>query len=182
MNMLTSILIGVIALLCAVILGQHVQINKEQKAHAETKAAYAVERGKADKAHARSLFRAYETAQMQIDEIEKVKNHAQAQNAHLLSLYGPLVDSGKRLRVALKARIDTPARRKDDTPTVAAGSQATGPAVDLSADVPARLDEAAERIASFADASRTAGLACEAIHEVKNTEAPETVTPGTSGK
>lgn len=76
-------------------------------------------------------------------------------------------DAAQRLRARLAA---AQAARCAGDPAAAAGGPAAGATADLSADVHRRLDEAADRIARFADRAAIAGEACERAYRALTPE------------
>jgi hypothetical protein len=72
--------------------------------------------------------------------------------------------AGERLRTA-EARLRSLGQLACPGAAAAAGGPSTNSTSGVLADMQRRLDEAQERTAEFADASRRAGLACERIHD-----------------
>ncbi len=91
---------------------------------------------------------------------QEIVNASRKQIAGVLADAAAAADSGQLLRARLAELTACPGRSTEAAGTGAGGETAPATA-GLLADVQRRLDEAANRIAQFADESRVAGQACE---------------------
>lgn len=139
---------------------QTLRLSNERAAHAETKAAWQTQVADAER-----LGRLAESHQREVerDWIERQAQASAAASRRAAALRSSLAaarSSGSELRDALAAayaRCDS-AGTGASVPRVSESARAPA---DLPADVSRRLDEAADRIAQFAEAAMSARQVCE---------------------
>lgn len=135
---------------------QTLKLGAERTAHAQTREAIATAT-----ARQQADFRKQEQAWTAT--LERVRRDTRTQLAAAEIDGATATAAGDRLRQRLSQLAvcsGTPA-----APPVAAGSAPATATADLLADVQRRLDQAADQLARFADASHIAGQACERTYD-----------------
>lgn len=160
--------LSVVLTLTAVLLGfQSWRLMGEQRDHAQTKADHAQQMQMMFEAAKLAGEQARAEEQRRAKALEGVIHETESKLAQARADADRAVDAGQRLRQRL-AELAGSCRGTTGDPTAAGAGQATGAADDLLADVQRRLDEAADQLARFADASHTAGLACQQSYDALN--------------
>ncbi len=144
---------------------QTIRLSNAEADHSRTVAAYREREAQAaaialarQNASIAESDRRTQEKEKAIRDAENLANQARAERDALAA-------SAQRLRNQI-ARSTAAARGcPADNPSTAGTGQAADASVDLLADVQKRLDDAADSIAEFADASRIAGSACERIYD-----------------
>jgi hypothetical protein len=144
-----------------VLLGvQSWRLAGEQRDHAQTRGDHAVLMAHAAKAAQDAEVAARLEEQRRVAALEGVIHETESKLAQARADADLAADAGQRLRQRI-AQLAGSCRGTTGDPTAAGAGSATSATDDLLADVQRRLDEAADQLARFADASHTAGLACQ---------------------
>ena len=143
------------------------RLTNEQRDHALTQATFSVVMTKAAEAARAAEAAARIEEQRRVAALEGVIHETESKLAQARADADRAADAGQRLRQRL-AELAGSCRGTTGDPTAAGAGTTTGSTGDLLADVQRRLDEAADQLARFADASHTAGLACQRSYEALN--------------
>ena len=140
------------------------RLSNEQEAHAETRAAHALQIAALERAAKEAEANARAEEQRRTAEVQKVADEARQELDRARADAVAAADAGSRLRSQIAA-ITAGCRAAASHPQAASGGPPADAAADLLADVQRRLGEATERIAAYADTARAAGAACERSYD-----------------
>lgn len=145
----------------AVMLGlQTWRLGNEREAHAETRAGHALLVAAAADAARAAEAAARVEEQRRIAALQEIIDDTESKLARARADAARAADVGQRLRERFSAVASACGAGAGGAGSAGSGPTASA-AAGLLADVQRRLDEAAGRLAEFADASHAAGLACE---------------------
>lgn len=160
--------LSIVLTLTAVLLGfQSWRLTGEQRDHAQTKSDHAQQMQMMFEAAKLAGEQARAEEQRRAKALEGVIHEAEHKLAQARADAARAADAGQRLRQRI-AELAGSCRGTTGDPTAAGAGPATNPTSDLLADVQRRLDDATDQLARFADASHTAGLACQRSYEALN--------------
>ena len=147
---------------------QTVHLADERAAHAKTRADHyqqvqALERQALLAERAARLEEQRRTA-----EVQKAADEAQQQLEQARADAAAAATAGQRLRERIAQLAATACRPAAGKATTASAGPATDSTADLLARLQQRLDDAADRIAEFADRAHTAGTACQRSYDALN--------------
>ena len=143
---------------------QTVRLAAEESDHSMTKAEHAAQMQVLAENAREAENKARTEEQRRTAEVQKAANEADQARLTAEADAAAARTAGQRLRAQLAA-LAADYRGATGNPGAAASGTPADAAERVLADVQRRLDEAQDRVADFADRSRTAGLACERIHD-----------------
>jgi hypothetical protein len=144
-----------------VLLGlQSWRLMGEQRAHAETRADHAVLVAASEAAAREAEAAARVEEQRRAQALQEIIDDTESKLARARADAARAADVGQRLRERFSAVASSCGAGAGGSSAASTGPTASATAGVL-ADVQRRLDEAAGRIAGFADTAHAAGLACE---------------------
>lgn len=151
---------GAVATSCT----QTQRLDREQRGHAETKAAHAEQLAAIERSARGAEQAAREEEQRRAAAHQEIIDEARTREAQAMADAAAARDAGQRLRAQLTA-ITSRGGQAASHPSPAAASPPAGDPIGVLADVLERADRRAEILAAHADASRSAGLACERAYD-----------------
>lgn len=143
---------------------QTYRLANERTAHAETRAAHALQMNIMFEAARLADEQARAEEQRRTAEVQKAADEAYQAMERARADAAAAADAGSRLRQHIATLTATCRRTASNTATASAGAP-TDTTADLLARVQQRLDDAAEQLARFADDTHTAGRACQQSYD-----------------
>lgn len=143
---------------------QTLRLAGEQRDHAETREKHATDLQALSDASRQAEADARAEEQRRTAEVQKAADEAREREAQALADAAAANATGQRLRDRLAALAARGGQAASD-PGPATGGPPAGDPIGVLAGVLARADERAGILAQYADAARTAGLACERAYD-----------------